>query len=213
MGIWVWDYSQVWMASVDQENVSHVNILDVNTNTIRQLEPKNGIPVLNPNGGGYYDGKVYMASNGNSTYPSCIYAVDPLTHDVEVMVDSYFGLRLNGPNYLVWASRETPKGCRSWLFFTDDFLNQLYEGGPGPQLPDATWCFGPIERTLLPVIDRTDVLVPNGIRVNKDGTRLYVTNTPSPLTYGAGVRYLSGGAETFTGRQSSAIYVFNIDNE
>lgn len=84
------------------------------------------------------------------------------------------------------------------MFFTDDPLASIYNDGNFPQLPDAVWRFDPQQKTLLPVIDRTDVLVPNGIRVNKNSTKLYVTDTP-PLIYGANIT------------ASSAIYEFDLD--
>lgn len=87
---------------------------------------------------------------------------------------------------------------KEYMFFTDDPLASIYNNGNLPQLPDAVWRFDPQQRTLLPVIDRTDVLVPNGIRVNKNSTKLYVTDTP-PLIYGANIT------------ASSAIYEFELD--
>jgi gluconolactonase len=210
MGIWVWDHHQVWTASSSVNGTSYVSILDLSSGTVERLVSSNGIDVLNPNGGGYHDGKVFVAGDGNATVPPCIYAIDPTTLAVEIVVDSYFGLRLNGPNDLTWAAR----GNKSWLFFTDDPLSSVYNGGEAPSLPDATWRLDPVERTLLPVIDRTDVLVPNGIRANKDGSKLYVTDTPSdPLVYGTGMYQASSGQIQFVGTASSAIYVFDLDEE
>lgn len=127
MGIWVWDHNQVWMASVEADGSSSVNILNLDNNTITPLVPSNGVSVLNPNGGSYHDGKVYIAGDGNATAASCIYAIDPVTYEVEVTIDSYFGLRLNGPNDLTWATRTTlscNSTSRSWLFFTDANLRR-----------------------------------------------------------------------------------------
>ena len=213
MGIWVWDHNQVWMAAAYPNGSSFVNIMDLSTNTVSPLVPSNGIPVLNPNGGGYHNGKVYITGNGNKTATSCIYAVDPVTLEVECIIDSYFGLRLNGPNDLTWAVRNTSHGVQDWLFFTDDPLNELYLGGPVPQLPDASWRFDPSGQTLLPVIDRTDALVPNGIRANKEGTKLYITNTPPVLVPGAAFTVTSTGQALYQGSESSAIYVYDITDD
>lgn len=208
MGIWVWDHDQVWTASADVNGTTYVSIIELGSNKVKRLISSNGVEVLNPNGGGYHEGKVYIAGDGNATVPPCIYAVDPVTLEVEVVVDSYFGLRLNGPNDLTWAVQ----GNRSWLFFTDDPLSYAYNGGPAPQLPDATWRLDLVAKTLLPVIDRTDILVPNGIRANKDGSKLYITDTPSsPLVYGTGQYPTSSGQVAFAGSASSAIYVFDLD--
>lgn len=207
MGIWLWDHNQVWMASAGVDGTSFVNILDLNHNTVQRLQTTNGVEVLNPNGGGYHNGKVYIAGDGNATVPPCIYMVDPVSYQVEVIINSYFGLRFGGPNDLTWGS----SGEKHWLFFTDDPLSAIYNGGRSSQVPDAVWRWDPVEGTILPVIDRTDVLVPNGIRVNKNSTLLYVTDTPSPLVYGAGIVQTSSGQGVFEGTSSSAIYSFELD--
>jgi gluconolactonase len=209
MGIWLWDHNQIWMASAGQENLSYVRILDLNDHTVKRLNSSSGIEVLNPNGGGYHNGKAYIAGDGNQITPPCIYIVDPVTYETGVLINSYFGLRFGGPNDLVWASR----GDSSWLFFTDDPLSAIFNGGRSSQVPDATWRYDPVENTLIPVIDRTDILVPNGIRVNKNSTKLYITDTPDPLIYGAGIVQTSSGQQIFTGSSSSAIYVFDLDND
>ncbi|KAK4935519.1 hypothetical protein LTR10_023430 [Elasticomyces elasticus] len=208
MGIWLWDHHQVWMASASENNVSHVSILDLTNDTVKPLPVPNGVEVLNPNGGGYHNGKVYIAGDGNYTVPPCIYEVDPVTYQTEVVVNNYFGLRFGGPNDLTWASREG----KSWLFFTDDPLSEVYNDGRKPQVPDATWRWDPLEQTVLPVIDRTDVLVPNGIRVNKNSTKLYVTDTPDPLVYGASVVQTSSGQSIYASTSISAIYSFDLDD-
>ena len=124
-----------------------------------------------------------------------------------MVVNSYFGLRLNGPNDLTWLTR----GDKSCAFFTDDPLNFLY-GGITPQLPDAAWRLDLTENILLLVIDRTDVSIPNAIRVNKIGTKLYVSDTPSsPLIPGTGAYGSPSGRVQFVGSASSAIYVFDLD--
>ncbi|KAK5046478.1 hypothetical protein LTR84_008281 [Exophiala bonariae] len=207
MGIWLWDHNQVWMASATENGTNFVSILDLTRNSITRLKSSNRIEVLNPNGGGYHNGKVYIAGDGNETTAPCIYAVDPVSYQTQIVINSYFGLRFGGPNDLTWASR----GGKSWLFFTDDPLSEIYNNGRSSQVPDATWRWDPIGNTLLPVIDRTDVLVPNGIRVNKNSTKLYVTDTPNPLVYGGGVVQTSSGQELFDGSSSSAIYSFDLD--
>jgi len=199
------------MASAGQDDVSYVSILNLNDHSVRRLNSSNGVEVLDPNGGGYHNGKVYIAGDGNHTVPPCIYEVDAITFETQVVVNSYFGLRFGGPNDLVWASQDG--GNRSWLFFTDGPLSSICNGGASPQLPDATWRFDPVEKTVLPVIDRTDVLVPNGVRVNKNSTKLYVTDTPGRLIYGAGTVQTSSGQTVFAGSESSAIYVFDFDQD
>jgi hypothetical protein len=69
MGIWVWDHNQVWMASSNPDGSSSAYILDLVTERLTPLQPSNGVSVINPNGGGYFGGKVYIAGDGNATYP------------------------------------------------------------------------------------------------------------------------------------------------
>lgn len=206
MGIWVWNHNQVWMASSSVENVSYVSILDLNTRSLKPLlVSSNGVPILNPNGGGYFNGKVYIAGTGNATIPPTIYEVDPVTYEARELLNSYFGLRFNGPNDLTWAKR----GDSSWLFFTDDPLSYYYNDGDYPTIPDAIWRWDPIEKTLLPVIDRTDILIPNGIRVNRNSTKLYITDTPNFANPGSGFVNISS-KELYYGSASAAIYVFDV---
>ena len=209
MGIWVSDHNQVWMSSSSVDNISYTSILNLDDHTVKPLVvSSNGIPILNPNGGEYFNGKVYIAGDGNVTIPPAIYEIDPTTYEATVVVDSYFGLRLNGPNDLTWGHRHNS----SWLFFTDDPLSYYYNNGQYPTIPDATWRWDPEKRTLLPVIDRSDVLVPNGIRVNKDSTRLYITDTPSTEIPGSGFVQTSSG-ELYYGSDTSAIYVFDLSQD
>ncbi|KIX99688.1 uncharacterized protein Z520_04323 [Fonsecaea multimorphosa CBS 102226] len=209
MGIWVWDYNQVWMSSASVDNVSYTNILDLSDYTITKLAvSSNGVPIVNPNGGSYDSGKVYLAGDGNLTIPPAIYEVDPKTHDARVVVNSYFGLRLGGPNDMTWAHG----GNKSWLFFTDEPQSYYYNGGQAPQLPDATWRWDPQEETLIPVIDRTDILVPNGIRVNKNSTKLYISDTPPKLVPGTGFTE-TGNSVINLGSGSAAIYVYDLSSD
>ena len=194
MGVWVWDRNEVWFAGPTINESSYLMVLDLSTSTT--YSPNTSMPILNPNGGYYHNGLVYVAGDGNATFAPAIYAIDPSTGNTTIVVDSYFGLRFNGPNDLTWVTRNG----KSYMFFTDDPLSSLYNGGEQPQLPDAAWKFDPQEGSLLPVIDRSDLLVPNGIRVNANQTQLFVTDTPPPA-YGA------------NGTASAAIYVFDLDDQ
>ena len=117
-------------------------------------------------------------------------------------MNSYFGVRFGGPNDVTWVKR----GNNSYMFFTDDPLSQLYAGGEAAVLPDAVWRYDPQEQSIVPVISRADILVPNGITVNADMSKLYVTDTTATagsLGFGAGANN-SG---------SPAIYSFDLDDD
>ena len=194
LGAWVWDRDEVWFTGPTINGSSYLMVLDLSTSTV--YSPNTSIPVLNPNGGYYYDSLVYIAGDGDVSSAPAIYAINPSTGETSIVVDSYFGLRFNGPNDLTWVSRNN----NSYLFFTDDPLSSIYNGGEQPQLPDAVWRFDPQQKTVLPVIDRSDLAVPNGIRVNANQTKLFITNTPPLPAYGA------------NSTASSAIYVFDLDD-
>lgn len=51
-------------------------------------------------------------------------------------------------------------------------------------MPNGVWRHNPQQQALLHVIPRSDVLHPNCIRADADGSKLYVTDT-SPPTYGS----------------------------
>ncbi|KAK4965380.1 hypothetical protein LTR42_012136 [Elasticomyces elasticus] len=177
IGAWDCHRDQVWLTGPTINGTNYLEMLDLNSSVVSQ--PKTSIPVPNPNGGFYTDGIV----------------VNTTTLETKIVVNSYFGLRLNGPNDIAVVS----KGDNKYLFFTDDPLSALYNNGQLPTLPDAAWRFDFNTKSLLPVIDRADISVANGIRANREGTKLYVTDTPDPLTTGA------------NGTASSAIYVFDLD--
>ncbi|KAK3648581.1 hypothetical protein LTR56_007407 [Elasticomyces elasticus] len=193
IGAWDCHRDQVWLTGPTINGTSHLEMLDLNSSVVSQ--PKTSIPVPNPNGGFYSDGIVYVASDGDYNIPPAIYSVNTTTLETKIVVNSYFGLRLNGPNDIAVVS----KGGNKYLFFTDDPLSALYNNGQLPTLPDAVWRFDFNAQSLLPVIDRADISVANGIRANREGTKLYVTDTPDPLTTGV------------NGTASSAIYVFDLD--
>ncbi|TGO12587.1 hypothetical protein BTUL_0086g00630 [Botrytis tulipae] len=196
-GVWVPDRNEVWFTSSSINDVTTISVLNLNTSEIHT--PKTSIPLVNPNGGTYFNHLVYFAGDGNATVPPAIYAVDPATGDTEIIINSYFGVPFNGPNDLTWVNDHgTP-----YLFFTDDPLSSLFDGGPAAVLPDAVWRFSPTTKSLVPVISRADILVPNGINVNAAMNTLYVTDTTPINTTDSGA-FNSG---------SNAIYKFDLDTD
>lgn len=195
-GVWVPETNQVWFTSATVNNSGNVSILDLGTSEI--FTPNTSVPIVTPNGGYYFNGKVYITGQGTATVAPCIYAIDPNTYETTVLLNSYFGVRFNGPNDVTWVKR----GKKSYMFFTDDPLSYTYAGGQAPVLPDAVWRYDPQEKSVVPVISRAGVLVPNGIAVNADMTKLYVTDSPPS--------YVSAGAGN---SGSSAIYSFGLDED
>lgn len=132
--------------------------------------PRTSIPFVNPNGGYYFNGTVYITGTGTFTKVPCTYGINPSDGETTVILNTYFGLQFNGPNDITWVRC----GNKAYMFFTDDPIVERYAPGSGipSQLPDAVWRFDPQERSLIPVISRADLLIPNGIRVNANGTKL-----------------------------------------
>lgn len=73
-------------------------------------------------------------------------------------------------------------------------------------LTDVVWRYDPQEQRLVPVISRADIVAPNGITVNANQTKLFVTDTTpiNTVDAGAGVNYTAG---------SNAIYSFDLDED
>jgi len=213
-GVWVPELNQVWFTSAigHGQPCTELSVIDLATNQL--LNPNiTGDPVVCPNGGYYFNKKVYLCLLGNETYPSAIVEIDPATGKTQNVVNSYFGLRFNGIDDVTWAN--TSSGTA--MFFTDlDFSSILSTrpGGYNTQLADAVWRFDPTAQTLQPVIDRQDVLVPNGVRVNANSTRLYVTSSeyivPTPVN-ATGMGSIGGGNSSYA-QASPAIFVYDLDD-
>lgn len=200
-GVYVKGTNSVWFTGMGrgQRGQGHV-VMAINLTNNAIYRPKYDHILLQPNGGTYDNGNVYMAYWGNETFAGGILAVNAVTGISERMLDSYFGLHLNGPNDIAWAQR----GDRRVMFFTDNnFPYLLNYTGPN-ELPNAVWRFDNETESLMPVIGRADIPDPNGVAVNRESTKLYVTDTP--------VSYLreAGPGET-TG--SAAIYVFDLNED
>jgi gluconolactonase len=199
-GIWVPDRNEVWFTSSVINDSTTISVLNLETSEI--YNPNTSVPIINPNGGYYFNGKVYFAGDGNATVAPSIYAIDPRDGLTTILIDSYFGVMFNGPNDMTWVKR----GNKTYMFFSDDPLSSIYDGGPDPVLPDAVWRYDPQEQSIVPVISRADILVPNGVTVNAEQTKLYVTDT-TPIGGTHGLPAAAGNSG------SNAIYSFDLDED
>lgn len=203
-GVWVPNRNEVWFTGTLLNSSASVFILDLATNSISI--PNTSLPIPNANGGYYFNNTVYITSQGAGTGKSYttspgIYAINPATKEATLVLNSYFGVPLNGPDDITWAT----KNGKSYMYFTDPPLGELYANGPPAQLPDTTWRFSPSDGSLVPAVSRGDVLVPNGIRVNREITKVYITDTP-----GTSVPYVNVSVGSWS---SNAIYVYDIDGD
>lgn len=180
-GVWVWDRGEVWFtSSIELESENAVYILMLATNKI--FRPNlTGDLLVSPNGGYYHDGQVYITAIGNATNNGGIVAINPATYEVRTVLNSWYGLRLNAIDDVTWARRIDS----SYMFFTsiDDAAGasaypaqSVFHALPNATLPNAIWRWDPQLCTLLPVIARSQVQLPNGIRTNAASTKLYVTD-------------------------------------
>ncbi|CAM6088849.1 unnamed protein product [Calypogeia fissa] len=210
-GVWVPDKNQVWFTSATVNNAGNLSILDLETSTI--FRPNTSIPLVTPNGGYFFDGKVYFTGQGTANLEPCIYAVNTNTYETETVINSYFGLRFGGPNDVTWAIKRGQNVDRngnkngnnkSFMFFSDEPQSYVFAGGLPPVLPNAVWRYDPDEQSIVPVISRADILVPNGVAVNADSSKLFVTDTPFSAVYVPADTPSSG---------SPAIYSFDLDED
>ena len=105
-----------------------------------------------------------------------------------------------------------PRTDAPYLFFTS-FFTALEPGAPTPNLdrpvalPNGVWRWDPQEQTLLPVISRLDIPIPNGVRVSPDQKTLYVTDSLGT--------HAGGSAEGNQGYAPTAgpnIYAYDLDD-
>jgi gluconolactonase len=187
---WAPERNEVWISSdAGLLNLTTINVLDLTTSTV-YAPNLTAAPVVNPNGGIYFEGLTYWATFGNESIPSSTISMDPATGVVTTIVNSYFGLLLDTPDNVAWVVR----GGSKYMFFTDPSF-AAYTEVPAA-IPNAVWRFDPAAQALRPVIDPTDIDLPNGVRTNKEGTKLYIT---------------VGGGENGSYTSSPAIYEYDLD--
>ena len=208
MGVWVPERNEVWFTSaVEQGRVFAPTLyaLNLGSNAISKVQAS--AEITNPNGGYYFEGKVYIATYpNNASYSGGVISVDVKTLQVETVLNSYFGLRFNGVDDIVWA---TGGGCK-YMYFTDlDFAYLGYDNLPPLQLPANVYRWDPQNQVLLPVIGRNDVN-PNGVRVSPDMKTLYVTDTTATFASAGPYSPASGPSDTFW--LGPYIYAYDLDN-
>lgn len=203
-GAWAWDRNEVWFTSgVEGVDATSVSILNLADNTI-STPSFSGDPLPNPNGAYYFNCTVYFTTAGNETHAGGIVSVDPATKVVTTILNSYYGFRFNYLDDLAWVQ----KGSNSYLYFTDlgaPALTKTFpalSSNPEEMLQNAIWRFDPQRKSLRPVIPRSDLAIPNGVRVNAEGTKLIVGDS----SYAG----LSGAANSSFG--SGALYEYELDD-
>lgn len=107
-GIWLPDLNQIWCTST-YGPPTFLYSISLENKTVTQVD----VPLSGPAGGYYFNGTVYVAMTGDKDAPAGLVAIDPHTHRVTPVVNSYFGLELpsvddvvatysGGQTHLVW---------------------------------------------------------------------------------------------------------------
>ena len=206
-GIWVPTTNTVWFTSFLSPVPGHLSILDLNTSIVTRptlTGPAADIPI-NPNGGYFHEGIVYLTSFGDTTTSPAIVSIDPVTYETVEVINSFYGLPLNGPNDVAIAvSRTTGQQC---LFYSDFyFAAEGLEGtwAGAQQLPNAVYRLLPSEKSLTMAISPLDIQTPNGLAVDKDNSVLYVSDGPDSAVFGQPYNKSSG---------SPGLYKFDLGGD
>lgn len=202
-GVFIPEKNVVWYTSTVSFGPTHFEQLNLTDNTVSNLTTT-GYPLINPNGGYYFNGSVYFATfRTPDGFPGGIVTVDVDTLEVAPFLNSYFGLAFNDIDDFAFATNnETGK---TYMYFTQlEYAAAAYPGIAEGELANAVWKFDMQSKVLVPVIDAGDIPAPNGARATLDGKTLYVTNF---------------GGRQITGRgpvanfSSPAVYKYDIDSE
>lgn len=128
------------------------------------------------NGAYYFDGWVYLTYLGDIDVNPGIGRVNADTYATEIVLNNYQGLALNGPDDIVLlAAHHNGNGLlETQMYFTDNSYGLTGRPVSDYQLPNAVWRFTPSTGALVPVISRADIIGPNGVQANANGTKLYV---------------------------------------
>ncbi|UZJ55612.1 hypothetical protein CBS101457_004932 [Exobasidium rhododendri] len=194
----VWFTADTETTNYTSASLPKIHVLDLSTNQVSQ--PAFSHSITNPNGGTLYgsrsDHAVLIAALGNTTVGGSIVKVDTRTYKVETLVNSYWGYPFNSPDDVAFARFDQG----DVIYFTDlTFPSELSYHGPSQQ-NNAVWRFDLESGTLVNVIAATDISAPNGVRLNKEGTKLYVSD------FSGSVASQKGNATA-----SSNIYVYDLD--
>jgi gluconolactonase len=111
------------------------------------------------------DGRLLVCEQGTPASHGQISALDPATAEVETVVDSWHGLRLNSPNDVV------VRGDRS-IWFTDPSYGHLQGFKPAPLVGDYVYRHDPSSGETSVVADSFEK--PNGLAFSPDHSVLYV---------------------------------------
>ncbi|KAJ4276977.1 hypothetical protein BFJ63_vAg14837 [Fusarium oxysporum f. sp. narcissi] len=137
-----------------------------------------------PNGAYYHKGGIYWAQEGNYTVPGGITRMDPLTLKTEVVLNNFYGHRFNSPNDVV-ITRDGVAYFTDGYYGYDNFNDTLK-----PELANGLWRWDMNSNDLRMVSGAGGgpFTNPNGVAVNFEEDKLYVTNRGNSSDNPAGGR-------------------------
>ncbi|KAJ0127085.1 hypothetical protein HZ326_29814 [Fusarium oxysporum f. sp. albedinis] len=137
-----------------------------------------------PNGAYYHKGGIYWAQEGNYTVPGGITRMDPLTLKTEVVLNNFYGHRFNSPNDVV-ITRDGVAYFTDGYYGYDNFNDTLK-----PELANGLWRWDMNSNDLRMVSGAGGGLFtnPNGVALNFEEDKLYVTNRGNSSDNPAGGR-------------------------
>lgn len=203
------DRNEFWCALTMFGGPTSMYIISLDNNTATKPEFRaaeaygSQMPIASPGGAYYFHGPIYLALVGNEKELSNVVAVDPDTHVVTLVVNSYFGIELPSADDVIVTYTQGSHGIEKhivsrqlcllylekclypmnayirWQYFSTLGLTD-YDPSVGLAdrvLPNVFWKFTPETQTLQSVITRGDVQTPNGVEASKDFRHLFVIDT------------------------------------
>lgn len=183
----------------EQFNFTEGPTSDYQGNVYFTDQPNNRIFKWSPNGeislfmencgrsnGLYFDnnGKLLACADENNQ----IWSIDTKTAGVEILVENFNGLKLNGPNDL-WVD------SKGGIYFTDPYYQRDYWINPEIEIEQERVYYLLPDREMVIVVD-DNILKPNGIVGAPDGKTLYVADIGDNKTY----RYIINPDGTLSNR-------------
>lgn len=154
--------------AVRKGSLSAVTVTVVNTSNPQ---------VINPNGGTNYKGQILFAGEGQGpNVPSALYLMNPEPpYNTTTLLNNYFGRQFNSLNDVVVHPKNGD------IYFTDTLYGYLQDFRPVPGLRNQVYRLNVETGAVTVVAD--GFTLPNGITINGDGDRAYVSDTGIALGY------------------------------
>ncbi|KAB8621936.1 hypothetical protein FH972_026045 [Carpinus fangiana] len=185
-------------------------VIDLNETPPTLGELLSDPPVYAPNGGTFFNGKVYWgasgsnASIGDTVQRPGIRTLDPQTRKTVTLLNNYFGHYFNTVDDLFVDP------VTGFVWFTDPYYswwNALAD--VAPQIPEASYRFDPATGSTV-VVDDT-IPAPNGIALSPCRKHVYISSTSAAGLNSPISPLLSNGAGTpFNVTGHRTIYKFDL---